>query len=150
MRIRTYSELRQLETFEDRYEYLRLRGEVGGITFGFDRYMNQQFYRSTQWRHCRDEVISRDLGRDLGIRGREIYNKVVIHHMNPMVPEDLIGGESHVLDLEFLISTTHQTHMAIHYGDRSLLLASQPTERRPGDTTPWKRQGDRDERQARH
>lgn len=136
MRIRTYSDLRRLETFEDRFDYLSLRGEVGRATFGFDRWINQNFYRSQQWRNVRDLVIVRDDGCDLGISGHEIHIQLMVHHMNPVTPEDLIGGEEWVLDPEFLITTTHRTHNAIHYGDASL-IATPPVERRPGDTRLW-------------
>lgn len=136
MMIRTYSELRSHSTFEERYEYLKLRAVVGEATFGFDRYMNQQFYRSTEWRHVRDVVIARDLGLDLGVDGYEIYDKVIIHHMNPMTAKDLEKGDPRILDPEYLITTTHNTHQAIHYGDKNLL--PQPlVERRPGDTALW-------------
>lgn len=136
MRTRTYRGLVQLHSFEDRYEYLRLRGEVGRDTFGFDRYMNQQFYRSREWRDIRDEVIARDLGCDLGVEGHEIYDRIYIHHMNPMVPDDILHGNDDILNPEFLITTTHRTHNAIHYGDRTLLPRG-PIERRPGDTKLW-------------
>ena len=136
MRIRSYSELMQLDTFEERYEYLSLKGEVGRSTFGFDRYMNQQFYKSRQWRDVRLEVIARDLGCDLAVDGYEIHERLVIHHMNPMVPADIIGGESDILDPRFLITTRHSTHNAIHYGD-ARLLPRQVVERRPGDTKLW-------------
>lgn len=136
MTIRTYSELCRLSSFEDRYHYLALRGQVGRSTFGFDRYLNQQFYTSRQWRHVRQDVIARDLGCDLGIEGYEIYDRVIIHHLNPMVADDIVHGESSILDPEFLISTTHRTHNAIHYGDERL-LARPLVERYPGDTKLW-------------
>lgn len=136
MRIRTYSELRRLDTFKERYEYLRLRGEVGKSTFGFDRYINQRFYTSQQWRHVRNHVIARDEGLDLGFPGYEIYDRIIIHHMNPMTAEDIEHGDEDILDPEFLITTTHQTHNAIHYGDERL-LAQPLVERRPGDTRLW-------------
>jgi hypothetical protein len=136
--IRTYSEMVQYGTFEERFEYLSLHGTVGEATFGFDRYMNQQFYRSRQWRLIRNEVKVRDMACDLGIDGYEIYDRVIIHHMNPMTAQDLEEGRSEILDPEFLICVTHDTHNAIHYGDKSLLR--QPLiERRPGDTTPWRK-----------
>jgi hypothetical protein len=125
-----------LETFEERFDYLSLRGEVGRATFGFDRWINQNFYRSQQWRHARDLVIVRDNGCDLGILGHEIHIQLMVHHMNPVTPEDLVGGEEWVLDPQFLITTTHRTHNAIHYGDASL-IATSPVERRPGDTRLW-------------
>ena len=133
---RSYSELRRFHTFEERYDYLQLRGEVGRSTFGFDRYINQQFYTSTQWKQIRDHVIARDLGLDLGVEGYEIFDRVIIHHMNPMTPEDIESGDGSILDPEFLITTTHRTHNAIHYGDRKLLRPAM-VERRPGDTRPW-------------
>lgn len=136
MRTRTYRELRSLRTFEERFEYLSLKGEVGKATFGFDRYMNQQFYRSTEWKQIRQRVIARDLGLDLGVEGREIYDKIIIHHMNPMKPDHIEHGDSDILNPEFLITTTHATHNAIHYGDRSL-LPKPLVDRRPGDTRLW-------------
>ena len=136
MRIRTYSELSQIPTFEERYEYLALRGVVGEPTFGYDRWINQAFYRSAEWRHIRNYVISRDLGCDLGVEGYEIHDKVIIHHMNPMLQADLLHGNDDIVNLEYLISTTHKTHNAIHYGDASL-LPKQYTPRRPGDTKLW-------------
>jgi hypothetical protein len=134
--IRTYSELIQHTTLRSRFQYLALRGEVGSATFGFDRYINQQFYRSAQWRQARHHVIARDLGCDLGLAGYEIHDRIVIHHMNPMVVEEIADGDPDILDPEFLITTTHQTHNAIHYGDERQL--PQPiVERRPGDTKLW-------------
>lgn len=134
--IRTYSELRRLETFEERYRYLRLVGQVGDPTFGFDRWMNQQFYRSREWRSLRQHIILRDEGCDLAVRGFEIHDRVIIHHMNPMVPQDLVQGNLDVLDPEYLICVTHPTHNAIHYGDESL-LPRPLVDRRPGDTKLW-------------
>lgn len=136
MRHRTYSELRRLITFEDRFRYLSLQGEVGQATFGFDRWINQEFYRSRQWRQARDAVVFRDGACDLGIPGYEIHHGLLVHHMNPMTPEDLESGEDWVLDPEYLITTTHRTHNAIHYGDESL-LPRVPVARRPGDTKLW-------------
>lgn len=136
--IKCYSELMLLPTFQARYKYLRLNGEVGKETFGFDRYMNQFFYRSPEWRRVRDFVITRDEGCDLGIPGREIFGRIVIHHMNPIRPEDIRNRSDLLLDSEYLITTIHDTHLAIHYGDEHLLL-QEPVERRPNDTCPWKR-----------
>jgi hypothetical protein len=136
MRIRTYSELRRIDTFEERFRYLSLSGVVGESTFGFDRYINQAFYRSTEWRRTRDQVIVRDLGCDLGVEGYEIHDRIYIHHMNPMTVDQIAHGDDAILDLEFLICTTHSTHNAIHYGDESL-LPKPPVERRPGDTRLW-------------
>jgi hypothetical protein len=128
--------LRRLLTFEERYEYLALRGEVGKATFGFDRWLNQNFYRSYEWHQARDYVVYRDNGCDLGIPGHEIHNRLMVHHMNPITPEDLAHGEAWILDPEYLITTTHRTHNAIHYGDDSL-LPKPVIERRPGDTRLW-------------
>lgn len=136
MRTRTYSELRRIRGFEERYRYLALRGEVGESTFGFDRYLNQRFYRSSEWRHLRSHVIARDMGCDLGVEGYELHDRIYIHHMNPMVVEDIKHGNADILDPEFLISTSHRTHNAIHYGDENL-LPKQFVERRPGDTKLW-------------
>jgi hypothetical protein len=134
--IRTYRELKNLETFEERYRYLALRGEVGYSTFGYDRYMNQQFYKSSEWLKVRQWVILRDEGCDLGIRGRDIFSRIIIHHMNAMTVDDLKQGRSDVLDPDFLISTTHNTHNAIHYGDESR-LTRHFVPRRRGDTKLW-------------
>jgi hypothetical protein len=138
LRIRTYSELRLIESFEERYEYLRLKGIVGEPTFGYERYHNQRFYTSRQWKQIRDHVITRDFGNDLGADGYEIHNseRIIIHHMNPMTPDNIIHGDADILDPEFLITTTHKTHNAIHYGDASL-LTQVLVERRPGDTKLW-------------
>lgn len=137
MSIRCYSELVLLPTFEARYRYLRLDGVVGKETFGFDRYMNQFFYRSPEWRRVRDIVIARDFGCDLGIAGREICKRPIIHHLNPIRPEDIRERSDLLLNPEYLITTTHETHQAIHYGDENLLILP-PVERRPNDTCPWK------------
>lgn len=136
MTIRTYSELSRLETFEERFEYLRLHGRVGRSTFGFDRYLNQKFYRSREWKVTRDYVIVRDEGCDLGVLGYEIAEKALIHHINPVKPEDIVGKEDWLLDPEFLITTTHRTHNAIHYSDISL-LPKVVIAREPGDTRLW-------------
>lgn len=136
MRTRTYTELRRLATFEERFKYLSLGGEVGEATFGFDRWINQQFYRSREWKSVRDFVVYRDEARDLGIPGYEIHHQLMVHHMNPILPKDLARGEQWVLDPEYLITTTLRTHNAIHYGDYSL-IPSPLVERRPGDTKLW-------------
>ena len=139
MRVRRYRELRTIESFEERFEYLSLAGQVGEATFGFDRYLNQMFYRSREWKLVRHEVIVRDEGRDLGVEGYEIHGRLLIHHMNPLTPEDIRHGDVEaMLDPQYLITTTHQTHNAIHYGDRSL-LPRPPVDRRPGDTLLWQR-----------
>ncbi len=136
--IKCYSELILLPTFRERYQYLRLNGEVGKETFGFDRYMNQFFYRSPEWRRVRDFVITRDEGCDLAVPGREIFGRIIIHHMNPIRPEDIRDRSELLLDPDYLITTIHETHLAIHYGDEHLLLQD-PVVRRPNDTCPWKR-----------
>ena len=133
---RCYSELRRIDTFEERYRYLSVQGRVGSSTFGFDRYINQQFYTSREWRQLRHHVIARDLACDLGIEGYEIHDTIIIHHMNPMTVEDVEHGDPSILDPEFLISTTHRTHNAIHYGDERL-LPRPLAERRAGDTKLW-------------
>lgn len=137
MNIKCYSELVLLPTFEERFEYLRLDGIVGETTFGFDRYMNQVFYRSPEWRKIRDAVIARDLGCDLGIEGHEIFGPVLIHHMNPIRQKDLLERTDILLDPEYLITTIQRTHQAIHYGDKDLLPAA-PIQRTRNDTCPWK------------
>lgn len=136
MTTRSFSELQYIDSFLGRYEYLQLRGEVGWATFGFDRYMNQQFYASREWRQVRQHVIARDMGCDLGIEGYEIFDRVYIHHMNPMTVEHIKTGDESILDPEFLITTTHKTHNAIHYGDASL-LPRPITPRSKGDTKLW-------------
>lgn len=133
---RTYSGLIRRHSFEDRFEYLKLGGSVGASTFGFDRYLNQSFYKSYEWKHARDFVIVRDNGCDLGWPGYEIHGDLLVHHMNPMTSDDISHGEEWIVDPEFLVLTTKKTHNAIHYGDRSL-LSTPVVERRPGDTRLW-------------
>lgn len=137
MRTRRYSELRRIDSFEERFRYLSLAGQVGEATFGFDRYMNQMFYRSREWKLVRHQVIVRDNGCDLGIEGYEIHGRLLIHHMNPLLPDDIRNGNVEAMfNPQFLITTTHQTHNAIHYGDESL-LPRPLVDRRPGDTLLW-------------
>lgn len=137
--IRTYSELITLPTFEERYEYLRLDGVVCEETFGFDRYLNQEFYqRSQEWKRIRDYVIIRDQGCDLGIEGREIRGKILVHHMNPITKDDILQQSRFLLDPEYLICTLKSTHDAIHYGDENLLMKG-PIERKANDTCPWRK-----------
>ena len=138
MSIKRYSELILLPTFEERYKYLQLNGVIGDETFGFDRYINQMFYRSQEWRQIRDYVIVRDNGCDLGIEGHEIRGKILIHHMNPIGIKDIQQVNKFLLDPEYLITTMLSTHNAIHYGDESLLVKD-PIERSKNDTCPWKR-----------
>lgn len=137
--IRTYSELKRLETFEERFEYLRLAGLVGESTFGFDRYLNQALYRSKAWKKIRNQVILRDEGCDLGIPDRLIIGRVVVHHMNPLVVDEVDERDEDIFNPEFLICVSHETHNAIHYGDEALLMKSTPVIRSPNDTSPWKR-----------
>lgn len=136
MIIRRVSQLLRYDSFEDRYEYLKLNGVVGADTFGFDRHINQKFYRSTEWRRARELVMIRDNGCDLGVPGYEIQSEVVVHHLNPMTADDIIHGEDWIFDPEYLITTTPETHNAIHYGDASLLRTSF-VQRSPGDTKLW-------------
>jgi hypothetical protein len=133
---RTYIELRRLETFEERYHYLSLKGVLGETTFGFDRWMNQRFYRSHEWKSVRNHVIVRDNGCDLGVPGYEIHSGLLVHHMNPLSVDDLKQGEDWIIDPNFLITTSLQTHNAIHYGDESLLPRG-PITRKFGDTALW-------------
>lgn len=137
-RVRTYSELIQYSSFDERFEYLKLAGGVGHATFGFDRYINQSFYTSSQWLRVREIVMIRDNGCDLAVPGREIYEKPLIHHMNPMTPDDIVHDESWILDPEFLILTCTKTHNDIHFGKKRL-EPKVVTERSPGDTQLWQR-----------
>jgi hypothetical protein len=134
---KTYSELRRFHTFHERYLYLKLNGVVGSETFGFDRYLNQDFYKSFEWKRVRDVVITRDLGCDLGVEGHEINDRLYVHHMNPMGPEDIKHSNIDILDPEYLICVTHDTHNAIHFGDERLLRRTEFVVRRPGDTKLW-------------
>ena len=136
MTSRSYSELVKLPTFSERYNYLRLVGRVGSTTFGFDRYLNQSFYTSRDWRQVRHAVIARDAGCDLGLEGYEIFDRVYVHHMNPLTKKQVLAADENMFDLEYLISCTLNTHNAIHYGDPASLVKL-PPERRPGDTTLW-------------
>lgn len=136
--MRSYSELRRISDYYQRFEYLSLRGVVGERTFGSERWLNQDFYRSKEWRTARRDTIARDMGCDLGIAGFEIFSNIHVHHMNPIASDDIVDFNEDILNPEYLITVTQRTHNAIHYGDASLL----PTilvERRPGDTTLWKR-----------
>ena len=135
--IRTYSELITLPTFEERYEYLKIGGTVGEETFGFDRYLNQSFYKTKEWLRIRDHVIIRDQGCDLAMIDREIRGKILVHHMNPITKEDIVRRTKYLLDPEYLICTVKNTHDAIHYGDESLLIKA-PIERQKNDTCPWR------------
>lgn len=133
---RSYTELSRLDTFLERFEYLSLRGKVGMDTFGYDRHMNQKFYKSTEWRQIRHFVIARDMGYDLGHQDRVIHDRILIHHMNPMVVNDIKHGNVDILNPEYLITTCHSTHNAIHYGDQSLIV-EEFVPRTSGDTRLW-------------
>lgn len=134
--IKTYSELKQLQTFEERYEYCKLGGIVGETTFGFDRYLNQQFYRSPEWKRIRREIILRDEGCDLAFPGYEIHSRIYIHHLNPISEDELLHGVEAIINPNNLVCVSFDTHQAIHYGDSSLLPKT-PIERRPNDTKLW-------------
>ena len=138
MTTRTYSDLILLPTFLERYRYLRLGGNVGLETFGHNRYLNQILYTSDRWRSFRDKIIIRDNGCDLGMEGFEIYDRILVHHINPITVEDVLNENQKVFDPENVISTSHNTHQAIHYGDENLLI-TEPVERFRNDTCPWKR-----------
>ena len=138
MTIKSYSDLIQIPTFEERFKYLQLSGSVGKETFGFDRYLNQNFYRSVEWKRIRDEVIVRDNGCDLGIADRPIAGKILIHHINPITDKDIVNATNILLNPEYLICVSHMTHNAIHYGNDDLLIKD-PVIRTKNDTCPWKR-----------
>lgn len=134
---RSYSELARLGTYEERFDYLKLLGTPGRETFGFSRRVNQRFYQSKEWKRARDRVIARDMGYDMGFEGYPAGPRAIVHHMNPLVEEDILSGDPAILDPEFLILVSYDTHNAIHYGSFNLL--PQPVvERTPGDTTPWR------------
>ena len=137
--IRTYSELSKISSFEDRYRYLKLAdGRIGDDTFGYDRYLNQMFYKTPEWKRLRDQLILRDNGCDLGVEGYDIHGRIIIHHMNPISKTDIVDRTDYLLNPEYLICTTINTHNAIHYGDETSLVTT-PIERTKGDTCPWKR-----------
>lgn len=134
--MRTYDRLKRIKTFDERFEYLKLTGKIGSETFGVDRYLNQVIYRSAEWKKTRRNVIIRDLGRDLGVEGYEIYGIIIIHHMNPITIEQAMNRDPIIFDMNYLISTSLTTHNAIHYGDESI-IPRLSNERRPGDTKLW-------------
>lgn len=138
MTFRCYDELSELKTFKDRFEYLNLKGRVGEDTFGFDRYLNQNFYSSYKWKKIRDQIIIRDMGCDLGLEGYEIFGKLMIHHMNPITKDDVLQYSDLLVDPQYLITVSYDTHNAIHYGNSDLLVTD-PLIRRPNDTAPWRR-----------
>ena len=137
MNIKTYSDLCRLRTFEERYRYVKLNGFVGEKTFGFDRYLNQVLYRSQRWKSIRDRVILRDNACDLGVEGYDVPGRIIVHHMNPLTVKDIEQETEFLLDPEYLICVSHNTHNAIHYGDESLLITT-PIERSPNDTCLWR------------
>lgn len=137
-KLRTYSELMMLETFEERYRYLRLGGKVGQDTFGMERILNQRFYHSKEWNDVRSAIMVRDNGCDLGVDTRVIFDRPIIHHMNPITTKDLASHSDYLLNPEYLILVSHRTHNAIHYGDDSLIEDVVLVERLPNDTCPWK------------
>lgn len=137
--IRTYTDLKALKTWEERIRYLKLDGVVGGETFGFDRYLNQMFYRSTEWKRVRRDIIIRDKGTDLGIDDRQIVGKIYVHHMNPLEVKDIVDSTDYLLNPEFLICCSKATHDYIHYGVKSN-VPKVVTERSPFDTSPWRKQ----------
>lgn len=137
MIVKTYTELIRVPEFEERFQYLRLRGEVGAETFGWERYLNQILYHSRKWRKARDAVIIRDNGCDLAHEDYQIYDRIIVHHLNPLTPEQIENDSDLIYDPEFLVCTTDRTHKAIHYGDSNLLLKL-PVERKRWDTCPWK------------
>ena len=132
-----YSELMKLQTYEERFKYLKLDGKVGSETFGYDRYLNQVFYKSDEWKSTRNTIIIRDNACDLGIEDRDIYSNIFVHHIDPITPDDIKNRSAKLLDPENLICTTKSTHDAIHYGNESIVVAGQ-SERRQNDTIPWK------------
>lgn len=137
-KIKTYSELIKLNTFEERFKYLEIGGQIGIESFGFNRYLNQNFYRSYEWQRLRDRIILRDNGQDLGIDGYPINGKIMIHHINPITIEDVLDRNPDILNPEYLICVSHQTHNAIHYGDDSYANRYSVIERKPNDTIPWR------------
>lgn len=136
--MKTYEELLRFKTFEERFDYLCLNGTVGSETFGFDRILNQRFYNSVEWRRIRDYVIIRDNGCDLGMPGHDIYGRIIIHHMNALSVEDIEKRSEFLLNPNYLICVSHDTHNAIHYGDSGLMVTA-PVERKKNDTCPWRR-----------
>lgn len=137
-KIRTYRELIRLDTFEDRFEYLKTNSTIGIKTFGFDRFLNQKFYNSKEWKTVRNEIIVRDNGCDLGVRDFTIYDSIIIHHMNPILIDDIVGVSEYLLNPDYLICTSDKTHKAIHYCEEISTINYKPIERKKYDTCPWK------------
>lgn len=138
MSTKSYNELSKLSSFKDRYDYARLHGSVGTETFGYDRYLNQSFYRSAEWKKVRNQVILRDDGCDLGTPGVKIHGKIIIHHLNPLTLEDVENCSEKMLDPNNLVCVSQSTHNAIHYGDDEIVRSKELVERKPNDTCPWK------------
>lgn len=138
MKIRTYSELIQLQTFKERFRYLKLSGAVGKATFGYDRYLNQSFYRSQEWKRLRNEIIVRDNGCELGLEDYPIAGRIFIHHMNPIEDDDIINSTEYLMNPDYLVCVSHDVHNAIHYGNEDILRSKTFTPRTPNDTCPWK------------
>lgn len=136
--IRTYDELIKYQTFLQRFNYLKLGDKIGKETFGYDRYLNQRFYKTPEWKKLRDEIIIRDDGCDLGHPDFPIYGRIIIHHMNPLTKDDILHSTEYLLDPKYLICVSHDTHNAIHYGSSDLLLVDEPVIRKPNDTCPWR------------
>jgi len=137
--IRTHSELSQIDSYEERFEYLSLSGRVGEDTFGFDRYLNQQLYKSKEWKMIRDIVITRDNGCDLGMDGYDIFGTIYVHHMNPISPDDILNSSEYLLNPEYLICVSLDTHNAIHYGTNDYVNKNKVITRRANDHCPWKK-----------
>ena len=135
---RTFTELSKLQTFNERFDYLMLKGKIGIESFGYDRYLNQMLYTSQRWRSLRDRILIRDNGMDLGLDGYPIYGRAIIHHLNPITVDDILMESSDVFNPEYLVCVSHKTHNAIHYGDENYKRTLQVTERRPNDTIPWR------------
>lgn len=136
--IRTYDEIIKRQTFLQRFNYLKLGDKIGKETFGYDRYLNQRFYKTPEWKKIRDEIIIRDDGCDLGHPDFPIYGRIIIHHMNPLTKDDILHSTEYLLDPKYLICVSHDTHNAIHYGSSDLLLIDEPVIRKPNDTCPWR------------
>lgn len=137
-KIKTYEELKALKTFEDRFKYLEIGGHIGIESFGFNRYLNQNFYKSYEWQKIREKVILRDNGMDLGVEGYPIEHRIIIHHINPITIDDVLDRNPDIFNPDYLICCSHQTHNALHYGDEGYLGRFAIAERRPDDTTPWR------------
>lgn len=138
MKIRTYRELIQMPTLKERFRYLKLSGAVGKATFGYDRYLNQNFYRSQDWKRLRNEIIVRDDGCELGLEDHPIAGRIFIHHMNPIDDEDIINSTEYLMNPDYLVCVSHDMHNAIHYGNEDILRAKDFIPRTPNDTCPWK------------